>query len=286
MAINRRAALLLCLVALALAFLAPTGAAGADGMARALFINVGKADAILLELDDQRFLVDTGTKGSYDELERALALYGVQRLDGVILTHTDKDHVGGLKKLLKGGMEVGMLYAGALHSEPSMEEHPVYEAAQAYGVALTWLSAGDAVAAGASSFEVLGPLEQDAFNENNNSLVLNLQTPQGSILLTGDMELDEEAALLERGLIPQATVLKVAHHGEDDSTSRLFVQTVMPKAAVISTSTAEEPDTPDDKILRRLWEVKALVAVTQDATVGMLVTLRGGEAAVERIDLQ
>ena len=67
---------------------------------------MGKADAILLRLNGQDYLVDTGSKESYDQMEDALRMLGVGRLAGVIITHTDKDHVGGLKKLLKSEIDV------------------------------------------------------------------------------------------------------------------------------------------------------------------------------------
>ena len=249
------------------------------------FINVGKADAALYLLGDQRFLIDTGTKDSYDQLERVLEAYGVQRLDGVLITHTDKDHVGGLKKLLKSGIAVDALYAGTLHSEKSLEDHPVYEAAEKYDVPLTWLSAGDVIDLGnGCTFQVLGPLSQDDEDENNNSLVLRLLTPQGDMLLTGDMELEEENELIEAGLISQAAVLKVAHHGRDDTTSRQFALLVRPQWAVISTSTAERPDTPSARVLSYLRDARASVAVTQEAQVGILITLEGGQASAEAIN--
>ena len=273
-------------LALLLALLLTLGAcARAETEVSALFINVGKADAALFLLGDQRFLIDTGTKDSYDQLERVLEAYGVQRLDGVLITHTDKDHVGGLKKLLKSGIAVDALYAGTLHSEKSLEDHPVYEAAEKYDVPLTWLSAGDVIDLGnGCTFQVLGPLSQDDEDENNNSLVLRLLTPQGDMLLTGDMELEEENELIEAGLISQAAVLKVAHHGRDDTTSRQFALLVRPQWAVISTSTAERPDTPSAKVLSYLRDARASVAVTQEAQVGILITLEGGQASAEAIN--
>lgn len=287
MSLYRRMVLVVALVMVACVFLLPAAPAEEQDGVRALFINVGKADAALFFLNGQRFLIDTGTKGSFDALERALEIYRVERLDGVLITHTDKDHVGGLKKLLKSGVQVSMLYAGSLHSEPSDEEHPVYEASKKYGVPMTWLEAGERVdLGGGCAFQVLGPLTRDPEKENNNSLVLDLQTPEGNMLLTGDMELQEEGELLERGLIPAAAVLKVPHHGEDDATSKAFVLKVKPQWAVVSTSTAEEPDTPDSKIMSRLWEVQAGVAVTQSAEIGILVTLKSGMASAERIDLK
>ena len=273
-------------LALLLALLLTLGAcARAETEVSALFINVGKADAALYLLGDQRFLIDTGTKDSYDQLDRVLEAYGVQRLDGVLITHTDKDHVGGLKKLLKSGIAVDALYAGTLHSEKSLEDHPVYEAAEKYDVPLTWLSAGEVIDLGnGCTFQVLGPLSQDDEDENNNSLVLRLLTPQGDMLLTGDMELEEENELIEAGLISQAAVLKVAHHGRDDTTSRQFALLVRPQWAVISTSTAERPDTPSAKVLSYLRDARASVAVTQEAQVGILITLEGGQASAEAIN--
>ena len=279
------AALVLAMLASLFLFALPS-AAVAETDVRALFLNVGKADAALLFLGDRRYLVDTGKSGNHDELSLALSIYQIERLDGVIITHTDKDHVGGLKKLLKSGAKVDMLYAAKLNSEPSEDAHPVYEASQKYVTPLSWLVAGDELDLGnGCTARVLGPLSLDETNENNNSLVLDVQTPEGRLLLTGDMETEEETELLAGGLVPNADVLKVAHHGDDDSTSKAFVLAVSPQWAVISTSSADEPDTPDSKVISRLWEVKSGVAVTQDASLGIMVTLKGGVASADKLDV-
>ena len=253
----------------------------------ALFINVRKADAALITLGDMRYLVDAGHKDSYEQLARVLDAYGVSHLNGIIITHTDKDHVGGLKKLLKGGVTADALYAGVFHAEKSTEDHPVYEASEKYGVPLKWLAAGDRIGAGnGCAFEVLGPVRHDPAKENNNSLVLRLTTPEGDMLLAGDMEEPEEHDLLNKGLIRPVPVLKVGNHGEGDATGKAFALAARPQWAIISTNTEDEPDTPDPKVLKRLREVGATVAVTQDAEVGILVTLRGGRVDVQRIDWQ
>lgn len=260
--------------------------AGAMGETRALFINVGKADAALFFLGDARFLIDTGTKDSLNQLLQVLDAYDVTHLDGVLVTHTDKDHAGGLKKLLKNGIQVDMLYAGTLHSEERLEDHRVYEASEKYDVPLTWLSAGQELTVGNAVLKVLGPLTQDSENENNNSLVIRMETPDGSLLLTGDMELDEEDQLRAAGLFAPADVLKVPHHGKDDATSRIFALMIKPQWAVISTSTAEEPDSPDPRVLSSLQQAGASIAVTQDAEVGVMITLTDGVATAEAINWQ
>lgn len=277
---------LICAVILSAFFLMPEQPILAEESDyRALFINVGKADAILLMLGEERYLVDTGTKDTYDQLEKVLGLYGVSKLDAVFITHTDKDHVGGLKKLVKSDIQVDMVYAAELHNEESHQKHEAFKTARKKNISFTWLKAGDVLDKGDYSFEVLGPLKVDWNSENNNSLVMNLKTPHGNILLTGDMEFDEERQLLQAGLIPQATVLKVAHHGDNDSTSDAFIKAVSPQWAIISTSSAEEPDTPDNGIMTALWNIKAGVAVTEDAEVGILVSLLDGNATAQQIDL-
>ena len=99
-----------CLM-IALLFWIACPAGNAEDQIQTYFLNVGKADAILLRLNGQDYLVDTGSKESYDQMEDALRMLGVDRLAGVIITHTDKDHVGGLKKLLKSEIDVERVYA-------------------------------------------------------------------------------------------------------------------------------------------------------------------------------
>lgn len=276
----------LCLAMLGSVLLPGSTSAYAESSVKALFINVGKADAALLFLGDQHYLVDTGHKDSYDALERALTAYGVDRLDGVFITHTDKDHVGGLKKLLKSDIAVNQLYASTLHSEGNAENHPVYDAAKKRNVPLRWLRAGEVIEAGECTLHILGPLDRDNVDEDNNSLVIDVRTPEGNLLLTGDMKAEEEGSLMQAGVIPEATVLKVAHHGEDDSTGTAFVRQVRPQWAIISTNTDEESDTAADAVMARLWDVKSGVAITQSATLGILVTLQDGQASAEQINYQ
>lgn len=250
-----------------------------------LFINVGKADCAVVFLGENTYLVDTGSKASASRMLEGLAAYGVTRLAGVFVTHTDSDHTGGLSRLLESATQVERLYAPKLHAEKSDEAHPVYRASQKHAVPMTWLSAGDMLDAGEGSFfRVLGPLSRDLEENNNNSLVMLLDTPQGAMLFTGDMEAAEENELIRAGAIPKAAVLKVGYHGKKNASSLTFLAMVRPQWAVISTSTEEDRNSPAPKVLERLWRIGAKVAVTQDAGLGILATLREGIADVRVVD--
>ena len=245
---------------------------------KAMFINVGKADAAILLAGGKYYLVDTGTKESADAMLRALSYYKVTRLTGVFLTHTDKDHIGGLKALLKSGIQVDCLYAPKF-STVELADHPVAKQAEKFAVELKWLLAGDTVTVKDSVyFSVLGPLTMDAEVENNNSLVLRLVTPQGDMLLTGDMLIQEENELLEAGKIQPAAVLKVAHHGEGDASGEALIYALKPQVAVISTDPDQGEKTPDPDVIQRLWNIGAEVYTTSQASCCIEVTLSDGSA--------
>lgn len=265
----------LLLVMLALFFALPFSAGAEPDNVSALFLNVGKADATLLFIGDKTYMIDTGTELRASAMLHALETQGVTRLEGVIITHTHKDHVGGLAALLnESGVAVERLYAPTLSSAKSLDKHPVYALSQTSGVPLTWLNAGDVLTLGKdATATVLGPRSLDPDNENNNSLVLHIVTPRGSMLMTGDMELQEEAELLQASAIPQVTLLKLAHHGKDDANSKQLITTVQPIIAVISTSSQEDNKTPNPTVLARLNVVGARIVVTEDASCGIRIIL-------------
>ena len=245
---------------------------------RLLCLNIGKADCLLLSFAGHHYLIDAGYRQNYPALENALAFAGVDHLDGVILTHCHKDHFGGLSLLAQSDIPVGAWYAASIYYDVEADRHPAEAAAAARGQQVTWLSLGDTVPVNSdASFSVLGPCRLNSDNENNNSLVLFFDSPAGSILFCGDMKEDEEDDLLARNLIPACTLLKVGHHGDNKATSKSLLAAAQPRAAVISTSTAEEPDTPAPSVLKKLAKISCDAYVTQDARDALVFTLSGGE---------
>lgn len=274
--------LILLLVFILSSLLAPAAAAGAGEEMSLYVLNVGKADSMILRSGENIYLIDTGRGRTMDVTESALKEEGITHLDAVIITHMDSDHVGGLKKLLKSDVTLDHIYVPAYFlQEEKDKENPAIKAAEKQGRETEILEAGQTLPLGEGKITVLGPISPATDKEDNNSLVLLAEAAGGSILLGGDMEFPEEAALLSAGVIPRADVLKVPNHGDGDATSEEFLRAVQPKIAVISTSTEEKETTPDPRIMELLEQMNVETYQTQDSRTGVLVTLRDGEAAVE-----
>lgn len=248
-------------------------------------VSAGKADALLLKVQDAVYLIDTGFPRSRGRILYAMEQLGAERLDGVFITHTDNDHTAGLTWLAESDIPVGGWYAPAMYTGVKAGKHPAENAAAIRGEKVTWLQAGDAFRLGESVLEVLAPGTLFTDKDDNNSLVLMLRTPAGNMLLCGDMEYAEEYWLLRSGADLDCDIMKVGNHGDNDTCSLQLVQAATPSIAVISTSSREKAETPDPDLVYRLTDSGAQVAVTQETDGGVLAVLTPGGAEVCYITL-
>lgn len=278
--------ILVLLILLSMVLSGCTAAAGETNDVWMYAVSAGKADAILVGAGDSVCLIDAGYARSRGKILAAMRIMGVERLDAVFVTHTDDDHVDGLEWLAESEIEIGAWYASAMYTGVKKEgKHPAVKAAKLDGQTVNWLKAGDSVPLGGAVLDVLAPSVLNEDKDDNNSLVMMLRSSQGNILLAGDMEFEEENVLLASGADINCDVLKVGNHADDDTNSEAFVRAALPEVAVISTSTQEKPETPDPRVISLLEDVGAQIAVTQDATGGILVRLSNGDASIEAINL-
>ena len=237
------------------------------------FVNVGKGDAILLKSDDYCALIDTGKKKAQDNILRAMEEMDIDHLDAIFITHCDKDHTGGLKWLRKSDIEIGAIYASAYHPETDEDDHPARAAAEKLGVPFAYLKAGDAISAGSATLRVLAPISEIPGKEDNNSLVMMLDAPEGRVLLCGDMELIQEETLINSGADLACDIIKIPNHGDDDACGEALIAAANPSIAIISTSSEEKPGTPSERVLKLLEDYGVEIFVTQDFDLGYRVEL-------------
>lgn len=243
-------------------------------------MNIGKADCILLQTEHARWLVDTGTEETWGTVQTWLEKHGVSSLDGVILTHADKDHIGGVDGLLASGIRVNSWYTSAFCSKYTWAANPAVNAVEDAGQEMRYLRQGDMLQlSGNETLRVLWP-KQYAEDENENSLVLLLETADGRILLMGDALTDDEKDMVADGLIPVCDILKVGHHGREDATGKKLLSACCPKIAVITTEFGDKKSKADPDVLKRLLKKDIQVILTHNAPAAVKLTLDAGRIMV------
>lgn len=201
-------------------------------LVRVHVLDVGKADAIVLESEGCTALLDAGTYADGEYVADYLLRQGISALDFAIMSHPDSDHIGGMAQVMEE-IPAALFLRGGEWTEGGAAYDALSAALERRQVPQQTLSVGDSFPLGYAFVQVLGPLRVYD-GTNNNSLVLKLCCGDFSALLCGDMEEEAELDLVKSGQGLSAQLLKVPHHGSDTSTTRRFVQAVRPQVAVIS----------------------------------------------------
>jgi competence protein ComEC len=218
-----------------LALLAPAFAwpppAPRHGEAWLTTLDVGQGLAIVVRTRRHALLYDAGPAygPEADSGGRVvlpfLRTQGIVRLDAMVLTHADRDHVGGALSVLQA-IETDRIVSSLDDAHPAL----------VLGTARVPCSRGQHWSWDGVSFRVLHPAERSG-RVNNRSCVLEVRTGARAMLLAGDIERDAEAALVAvAGLhgAPRADVLLVPHHGSITSSSAAFLAAVAPRWAIVS----------------------------------------------------
>lgn len=243
----------------------------ANEAVKVLFLNVGSADAMLVCVDGKNYMIDTGEEETAYRLLAALNYMGASKLDGLILTHTHSDHIGGAK-LLCENVETDKLYSAVISENKNNGENKIDNIAKKYSLEQIELNAGDKIEITDSvAFSVLGPIVLNEDDDNDNSLVLKLNVNSNRVLFTGDMQFSEELTLLNRGTNLKAEVLKVGNHGNRDATSEQFANAVSPKYAIITTDVRVDENSANERVKKALSMSE--IMVTSDYDLGVLMTI-------------
>ena len=233
-----------------------------DGLT-VVFFDVGKADATLIYDGEMAVLIDAGENGDGKALAAAIRARGIGRLDLLIITHFDKDHVGGADKILEN-IEVARVLEPD-YDKDSKQYRQYREALEVAGLKAEALTANTAFTLGGCSFaiDVANKADYGEDEENDFSLVVRLTHGNVRFLFAGDAENARLAELLDEGDLA-SDVLKVPHHGRYADLSAAFFAAVSPQYAVI---TSDEDGPEDPETVLALQAAGAEVLLTRTGTV-------------------
>ncbi len=213
---------------------------------RVTVLDVGQGQCILLQSEGKTFLVDCGGDGDAycaDLAARTLLSQGVSRLDGVFVTHYDRDHAGGVPLLLTRVPTDG-LFLPEMNSEDAQ--------------ALTGYENGTVITVSRQQVITCGDMKitlipsEFGLVDNESGLCILFQTKNCDILITGDRSETGEAELMEAIALPELELLIVGHHGSKYSTSQALLDATSPEFAIISAGRDNPYGHPAPQVLARL----------------------------------
>lgn len=207
------------------------------------FLNIGQGDSILITTPSKKvILVDGGTYprewSSFDAGKHVVVPYlrkhDIKKLDIVIASHPDLDHIGGLLTVLKHFPVDLFIDSGTISTTQTYEDllKLIKKKNIKYKIAKKeTISIGPQV-----TLQILSPISEGfSDHPNNNSIVIKLEYGNISLLLTGDItDIAENIYVEKYGKELKSNILKAAHHGSNSSSSQIFLDHVQPETAVIS----------------------------------------------------
>lgn len=234
------------------------------GNLKIYFIDVGQGDSSLIVTPrNKTILIDGGgsSNSDFDVGESTLIPYildrGFTKIDTVIISHFDNDHIGGILTLMEE-LKVGKVYISK-QIENSTNYQKFLEIVNTKKIKVYEVKAGNRICIDKNLyFDVLWPMEKQITTNvlNNNAIVCNLHYRNFSMLFTGDIEEIAEQDILnlysENQNLLKADILKVGHHGSKTSSTEKFLNLVKPRTAVIGVGENNNFGHPNESVLERL----------------------------------
>ncbi|MGE7796853.1 MBL fold metallo-hydrolase [Lysinibacillus fusiformis] len=249
---------------------------------RVHFIDVGQGDSILIESPNGKtMLIDGGVKGAGQQVVSYLKELGVNKLDQVVATHPDADHIGGLIPVLQT-IPIEQFYdSGKVHTSQTFEE--MLMAIDQKNIPYYVPKTGDLIEFDKDVTVKVLNANEHATDNNDASIVLKVVYGNVSFLLTGDAGIALEKEMMQNDVT--ATILKAGHHGSNTSSSEEFIRAVKPEVTILSYGEDNKYGHPHAEVVDRLQAMGSNIYATAEsgtiivATDGVNYTVNGKEAS-------
>ena len=227
---------------------APSATAQANTNVTIKFIDVGQGEAILIALPEKTMLIDAGPTGSAPKIAQVLQELGRNKIDYLVATHPDEDHIGGMADVISN-TQIGTIYAPN-KTNNTATYRKFLTAIQNNNLQITLAEAGTIIDQTDSyKLEILWPKKDANFPETNDySIIIKLTVGNKMFLFTGDAP---TSAILDSNP-GHIDVLKVSHHGSRTGTTEQLVRKLSPTYAVLSYALDNSYGHPMQSVLNAL----------------------------------
>ena len=201
-----------------------------------IFLGIGKADAIIIRNMDQVLLIDSGEVDQGPYIVNCLNDMGIERIDYLILTHPDKDHIGGAVDIINS-MEVVSIIQSSLQNGKSIQRllNATIEEKKIKNIIPV---ENYTFSLGEVNVEVFPPEEASYKKDNDYSLLTLINHQDLNFFFGGDAQKKRLKEALKYDL-PKIDLYKVAHHGSYNSKSKEFIEFISPKISIITNTSAD-----------------------------------------------
>ncbi len=223
-------------------------------------LDVGQGECIFIKMPTgESLLIDGGSTSKKNIAEYtmvpALKYYGTDHLDYVIITHTDEDHISGIRDLFEQNYPIKHIILPDTKAMNS--RNPLQKLGQKKGYSFLKISKADQLNFDRVHLRCLHPKKDwEAEDTNSGSFVFYLTYGKFTMLFTGDLNGEQEPLLEpEKGeKISCVNILKVAHHGSKNSTTKSFLEEFQPQKAILSAGKNNLYGHPHKETIKRLQE--------------------------------
>lgn len=236
------------------------------------FINVGQGDGILIHGDNgTKVMVDGGSTSEKQVAKNCIVPYlkaeGIGTIDYSIITHTDKDHISGILEILENNNSNRIRIKNLVMPDINMKDdtyNELIEKAKLKKINVLYIKKGDTLCLGKTKIKCIYPeTTTTASDKNDYCTVLSVKNKTSKILLTGDISKEIEEKIKD-DIEENYTVLKVAHHGSNYSSSEKFLKKVNPKYSIISVGKNNSYGHPGNETMERLRKQGGVIYRTDE----------------------
>lgn len=236
------------------------------------FINVGQGDGILIHRDNgTKVMVDGGSTSEKQVAKNCIVPYlkaeGIGTIDYSIITHTDKDHISGILEILENNNSNRIRIKNLVMPDINMKDdtyNELIEKAKLKKINVLYIKKGDTLSLGKTKIKCIYPeTTTTASDKNDYCTVLSVKNKTSKILLTGDISKEIEEKIKD-DIEENYTVLKVAHHGSNYSSSEKFLKKVNPKYSIISVGKNNSYGHPGNETMERLRKQGGVIYRTDE----------------------